>query len=141
VKYLLDVNALIALGLLEHAFHERVAIWLRAQPSLQLLTCSITELGFVRILVQAQAYGFTVAQARMLLEQLKESPGYSIALIEDGQDMSHLPGWVKTASQTTDGHLAQLAKAHGATLATLDGKIPGAFIIPKTILPAATDEA
>jgi len=35
-----------------------------------------------------------------------------------------------SAKQTTDGHLAQLAKAKGAVLATLDGKIPGAYLIP-----------
>jgi hypothetical protein len=38
--------------------------------------------------------------------------------------------WVKTVKQTTDGHLAQLAKANGAILATLDRGIPGAFHIP-----------
>jgi len=38
--------------------------------------------------------------------------------------------WVKTPKQITDGHLAQLAKANGAILATLDGRIPGAFLIP-----------
>jgi hypothetical protein len=68
VKYLLDVNALIALGHLEHALHERVAVWLLEQKSSQLLTCSITELGFVRILVQAPSYGFTVTQAQALLK-------------------------------------------------------------------------
>jgi predicted nucleic acid-binding protein len=29
MKYLLDVNALVALGFLEHEFHERVARWVR----------------------------------------------------------------------------------------------------------------
>jgi len=29
MKYLLDVNALIALGFLEHEFHERVAQWVQ----------------------------------------------------------------------------------------------------------------
>jgi predicted nucleic acid-binding protein len=130
VKYLLDVNALIALGHLEHAHHERVAHWLRVQQSSPLLTCSITELGFVRILAQAPGYGFTVAHAQALLRQIKEFPGYSFTLIADGQDASQLPLWVKTSRQTTDGHLVQLANAHGAMLATLDAKIPGAFVIP-----------
>jgi hypothetical protein len=43
---------------------------------------------------------------------------------------SHLSAWVKTAKQTTDGHLAQLAKAKGAILAALDNRIPRAFQIP-----------
>jgi hypothetical protein len=50
--------------------------------------------------------------------------------IPDGQDISHLPSWVKTATQTTDGHLAQLAAANSAVLATLDRQIPQAFLIP-----------
>jgi hypothetical protein len=36
----------------------------------------------------------------------------------------------KTAKQISDGHLAQLAKANGAILATLDPGIPRAFLIP-----------
>jgi hypothetical protein len=44
-------------------------------------------------------------------------------------DISHLPPWVKTSKDTTDGHLAELAKAHGAMLATLDESIPGSYLI------------
>lgn len=130
MKYLLDVNALIALGHLEHEHHERVARWLRMERSSPLLTCSITELGFVRILAQAPSYGFTIAHAQSLLRQIKESPGYSFTLIADAQDASQLPAWVRSSRQTTDGHLVQLASAHGAMLATLDAKITGAFLIP-----------
>jgi hypothetical protein len=54
----------------------------------------------------------------------------SFTFIPDGQDISHLPRWVKTAKQTTDGHLAQLAGANSAVLATLDRRIPQAFLIP-----------
>jgi predicted nucleic acid-binding protein len=130
VKYLLDVNALIALGHLEHAHHERVAHWLRVKQPSSLLTCSITELGFVRILAQAPGYGFTVAHAQTLLTQIKQSRSYSFKLVADAQDASQLPAWVKTSRQTTDGHLVQLARAYDAMLATLDGKIHGAFVIP-----------
>jgi len=130
VKYLLDVNALVALGHLEHVHHGRVARWLNKQQSSQLLTCSITELGFVRVLAQAPNYGFTVEDAKSLLQSLKDAPGFSFTLIPDEQSVSQLPAWVKTGGQTTDGHLLQLAKAHGSLLATLDAKIPGAFVIP-----------
>jgi hypothetical protein len=54
----------------------------------------------------------------------------TFTFIPDGQDISHLPSWVKTAKQTTDGHLAQLAGANSAVLATLDRRIPQAFLIP-----------
>ena len=130
--YLLDVNALVALGFQQHEFHERVALWLRAKQSLHLATCSITELGFVRVLAQTPAYGLTLAQARTLLLRLKESAALRFTFIPDGHDVSHLPALVKTARQITDGHLAQLARANSAVLATLDRKIAGAFLIPES---------
>lgn len=130
MTYLLDVNALVALGFVNHEFHNRIASWMRAQQFPKLATCSITELGFVRVLAQAPAYGFTVAQARALLLQLKQPNGYGFTFIADDHDVSHLPTWVKTAKQTTDGHLVKLASASGGVLATLDGKIPGAYLIP-----------
>jgi len=58
---------------------------------------SITELGFLRALAQAPAYGFTVAQARSLLLRLKEAPASPLVFIFDGRDASHLPGWGKGA--------------------------------------------
>jgi predicted nucleic acid-binding protein len=133
MKHLLDVNALVALGFLQHEFHERVAGWVHTRVSkgaLELATCSITELGFVRVLAQAPQYGFTVAHARTLLLHLKAGNSLKFTFIADDHDVSHIPGWVKTAKQTTDGHLIQLAKAKGAILATLDGRIPGALLIP-----------
>jgi uncharacterized protein len=133
MKYLLDVNALVALGFLQHEFHGRVAGWLRTPSSkrvVDLATCSITELGFVRVLAQAPHYGFTIANATDLLERLKTQTTLQFTFIVDAQDISHLPAWVKTANQTTDGHLAILAQANGAILATLDKKIPGTFLIP-----------
>jgi predicted nucleic acid-binding protein len=67
VIYLLDVNALVALGFINHEFHDRLAAWVRSHNSPNLASCPITELGFVRVLAQAPAYGFTVSQARLLL--------------------------------------------------------------------------
>jgi len=129
MTYLLDVNALVALGFIHHEFHHRVATWVRAQQFPPLATCSITELGFVRVLSQAPAYGLTVTQARALLLRLKKATVAPLTFIPDAHDISHLPAWVKTPRQTTDGHLAELAAASGAVLATLDTKIPGAHLI------------
>jgi len=133
MTFLLDVNALVALGFLQHEFHQRVAGWvhamaLKAVP--ELATCAITELGFVRVLAQAPQYGLAISQARNLLLRLKAADTLKFTFIQDTHDISHLPGWVKTPKQITDGHLAQLAKANSAILATLDGRIPGAFLIP-----------
>lgn len=130
MTFLLDVNALVALGFAHHEFHDRVAQWIKAQKFPPLATCSITELGFVRVLAQAPVYGFTVAEARGVLLRLKKSTIVPFLFLPDGHDISHLPAWARTAKQTTDGHLFRLAEAHGAVLATLDLKIPGAHLIP-----------
>jgi len=129
--YLLDVNALVALGFMNHEFHARVAHWIRSTRSIELASSSITELGFVRVLSQAPAYGFTVVQARSLLQRLKQARSFPLLFLPDELDISHLPGWVKTPRQITDGHLSQLAKAQGALLATLDESIPGSYLSPK----------
>ena len=129
--YLLDVNALVALGFMNHEFHRRLASWIQSAASPNLASCSITELGFVRVLAQAPAYGFTVAQARTLLLRLKEARISRLAFIPDEHDVSHLPGWVRAPKQITDGHLSKLASANGAVLATLDESIPGSYVIPR----------
>jgi len=97
---------------------------------MELATCSITELGFVRVLTQAPQYGFAVSQARELLVRLKGAGVLKFTFILDDHDISQLPSWVKTGRQTSDGHLSQLAKANGAILATLDRGITRAFLIP-----------
>lgn len=133
MKYLLDVNALVALGVLEHEFHERLARWvhpLAANGTAELATCSITELGCVRVLLQAPRYGFSLSEARALLRRIKTVNSLNFTFIADNHDVSHIPAWVKTAKQTTDGHLAQLARANGAILGTFDRGIRGAFQIP-----------
>ena len=129
-KYLLDVSVLVAFGVRSHTFHQRVGAWLQAKSFSSLLTCSITELGFIRVLSQTPLYPFDVDGARQLLIQLKQSVGLPFRFIPDDLDLSTLPTWVKTGNQTTDGHLVQLAQAHEAELATLDLGIPGAFVIP-----------
>ena len=133
MRYLVDVNALVALGFLQHEFHERVALWVRSLANgtrYELLTCAITELGFVRVLSQAPHYGLTVAQSRALLARLKRQREVPFEFIADDHDISRLPPWVKSGRQTTDGHLAELAQAHNCALATLDKRIPSAFVIP-----------
>jgi predicted nucleic acid-binding protein len=133
MRYLLDVNSLLALGVLHHEFHDRVAGWvarLAKKGIPDLATCSTTELGFVRVLSQARQYRFSVAQAREILLLPKASNSIRCSFIPDGNDISRLPKWIKSPKQMTDGHLVKLASANGARLATLDGKIPGSLLIP-----------
>ena len=131
--FLLDVSVLVSLAVRDHEFHDRAARWvskLAANGPPELATCAITELGFVRVIAQAPQYGFTVAQARQLLLEIKANAVANFIFISDDHDISQLPRWVKTPKQTTDGHLARLARAHGAILASFDRGIRGALLVP-----------
>lgn len=131
MKYLLDVSALVALVAVEHEFHQAAGRWVKTlKADDELVTCAITELGFVRILSNVSQYGFTVDQARALLLRIKKAGQVRFVFLPDDQDASQLPEWVRAPKQITDGHLVQLAKAHEAVLATLDRSIPGAYLIP-----------
>lgn len=134
MMYLLDVNALLALGVRRHVFHDRVLAWiatLRGSGVPRIATCPITELGFVRVLSQARQYGFSVEDARRVLLEIKIAEVPRFVFIADDHDVSRLPSWVHSPSQTTDGHLVALAGANGAQFATLDEHIPGAYVIPR----------
>ncbi|MBK9215475.1 MAG: hypothetical protein IPM59_07720 [Chloracidobacterium sp.] len=131
MRFLLDVNTLVAFGHEGHQFYVRVAEWaanLAREDKAEFATTAICELGFVRIM--SQVYGTSVSQAKELLASLKESDVYEFSFISDDHDASKLPAWVNAAKHTTDGHLVELAKENGCVLATLDEKIPGVFVIP-----------
>jgi predicted nucleic acid-binding protein len=131
MTYLLDVSALIAWGVQEHTLHSRAVDW--AGPIAEsngFATCAITELGFVRIVGQMPSYG-GIAQAREMLNQLKRGDGLIFSFIADADGAEVLPTWVKWPKQVTDGHLARLARANAAVLATFDRNIPGSFLIPQ----------
>lgn len=132
MKYLLDVNALVAFGHAEHQFYTRVANWAAEMAKNEIphvVTSPITELGFVRVI--SQAYGVSIKQAKDLLSRLKESKEYKFEFLADDHDASKIPSWVTGAKQTTDGHLLKLARSNRCVLATLDERIPGAFVIPE----------
>jgi predicted nucleic acid-binding protein len=130
VNFLLDINTLIALGHSAHVHHSRATTWFRSVkvPATRLCTCAITELGFVRVAVQT-GLQMDVHSARKALAALKASSAIRFELIEDALGADKLPAFARTPSKLTDGHLLELAKRHGAQLATLDTGIPGALIL------------
>ena len=133
MKYLLDVNVLVAWGWSDHVAHEQTARWIAAtmkHRASRLLTSPIPELGFVRVSVQRTAGRVTVRAASEALTGMLRSLGANHGFLPDDQSAGRFPEWCRQASRTTDAHLLQLAKAHGARLATLDERIPEAFLVP-----------
>jgi predicted nucleic acid-binding protein len=130
VKYLLDVNALLALAHQDHADHEKASIWYRetARTASALLTCPITELGFLRVSMQA-GLSRNLEAARDTLYGMKRSSRVPFDFVPDTLGAEKLPPYVRSPAQLTDGYLVQLAKTNGAKLATLVAGIPGALRI------------
>jgi predicted nucleic acid-binding protein len=131
MRFLLDINALIALAHTGHVHHSRAIAWyqsLRGRTAV-LCTCAIVELGFLRVAVQTGLQS-DVSSARKALARLKASSSIPFELIADKLGADTLPTFVRTPAAITDGHLLALAKAHAARLATLDSGIPGAVLLP-----------
>ena len=130
--YLMDVDALVSLTFQEHTLHERVAKWLTTLSARHnfLASSAITEIGVIRILSLPFAANLSIQEAQAALLRVKSRSTIPFIFVPDTLGADHLPAWVVNSRQTTDGHLVALAKAHGATLATLDRKIHGAFLIP-----------
>ena len=133
MTYLLDVNVLLAYRYSEHVFHSRVVRWItslesRSEPP-RFATCSIVDLGFIRIASGNTGLAASLSAARADWRRLKAT--LTLTLIGDELDGDQLPQWVTRSDQTTDGHLLELATRHQMRFATLDSGIPGALLIPE----------
>ncbi|MEP6668422.1 MAG: TA system VapC family ribonuclease toxin [Chthoniobacter sp.] len=132
MRYLLDVNVLVAWGWADHADHERAARWIhriRKKKGDHLLTSAIPQLGFVRVSVQRTGGQILPEAAGQVLAGMLRSLGAAHQFVPDDQEAVRWPAWCTAAARTTDAHLIELATIHGAKLATLDQGIPGAIVI------------
>jgi len=130
MRYLLDVNALIALAHTGHALHVKAISWYLSvlQSAMGLHTCSITELGFVRVSALTGLQP-DIERAKQALDALKCSSKIRFELIPDDVGVAQLPAFVKKPQSVTDGHLVELARKNSVRLVTLDRGIPGSLFI------------
>jgi len=115
VTVLLDCNALVALLVDDHVHHIAAETWF-AGVSGNFATCPITQGSLSRLLVRE---GQTAALARAVLSRTTASPKHEFW--PDDVQYTEVPveGLVGHR-QVTDAYLAQLARNHGARLATFD---------------------
>lgn len=123
MKFLLDVNALVAWHHPSAQGHASFHAWAVAQGFSQLVTCAQSELGFIR--VSMQAYRFSLDQTQTALAEMKRAVGGFVVAAPPPR----LAAWSTTAARTSDAYLAQVAAANGMKLATFDTGIPGATLI------------
>ena len=116
MSWLLDVNFVLASRWETHPNHQAAKAWLDSLAEFH--TCSISELGFVRISLRS-AYGATWGDVQETLKQLNTRSGYNF--LADDVKGSDAPE--TSAKDTTDAHLVTLAMRHGLKLATLDSAL------------------
>lgn len=125
MRFLLDVNALVAALCPASPHHVAFDAWAAKQKTSDLATCAITELGFIR--VSSAALGFTIGDSRKLLQAFRASgPGY-VGQLSSPAD--HLPAWAARHAHTTDGYLCAVAREHGLQLVTFDAGIKDPVVL------------
>jgi uncharacterized protein len=125
---LLDVNALLALGWMEHEAHEAVVKRLSVRRPPKWATCPITQLGFVRLSSTVGVFSRTLtpgqaqsALAGLCVDSRHRFFGEHPSVVDC--DFSALSG----PRQTTDAYLLALTRYHGLRLLTLDRRLVNAF--------------
>ena len=121
MKYLLDVNALIASIWIDHVNHPRADAWIKGKD---LATCPLSELGFLRVSTQPKAIGATMPDARRLLDDFLRK--HAVEFIAD--DLPALKSNPAKSNEVTDHYLAELAARKDLKLATLDRAISHAAV-------------
>ena len=121
MKYLLDVNALLAAILAIHSRHQAADTWLRRKS---LATCPLSELGFLRISTNPKAYNLSMAIARQALEAFVKA--HKVEFVP--ADLPAIESGAHQSEAVTDSYLAELAARRGMKLATLDTGIAHAAV-------------
>lgn len=125
LKALLDVNVLVAHAVVEHEHHNAVVRWHRSLSSPCLHSCPITELGLIRNVMRIM--DLSIEDGRRLLANEREN--LKLTFLPDTRGAEILPDWIQGYRQTTDGYLAELAKAHGLCFVTLNKRVSEAVRI------------
>jgi len=113
LPHLLDVNLLLAAIWANHPHHAKAFTWLSGK---NVILCPLSELGFLRISTNKKAINAPMEKARELLNQfVTDRKAVRIA-----DDLPALDSHPAKSEEVTDHYLADLAKRHGARLATLD---------------------
>ena len=121
-----DLNVWLALASPAHQHHSNAVSYWEEQAAQQVLFCTVTALGLVRLVMQHKVMGdaaLTAAAASALLDQFVQQPGVSYAQpSSEGWDVFH--GFMRQSELSprlcTDTHLASLAIINQWRLVSFD---------------------
>ena len=118
---LLDVNVLVALLVPEHEHHYAALEWFSAESRRGWATCSVTELGVIRVCAQLPG-GIWLPESTADRLLLLTAASRDYEFWPDAVSPSAMPEVrsAATAKQITDRYLLGLARRHGGRLVTLD---------------------
>ncbi len=128
---LLDANVLVALSVDDHVHHVAATAW-RDGLREPYATCPVVQGALVRFALRE---GASTDEARRLLADLDADPHHEFwpdDLPYSAVQMSGVVGH----RQVTDAYLAQLARARGARLATLDRGLAALHTDAAVLVPA-----
>ena len=120
-RYLLDVNALVALLDEDHIHHWPVTRWFDT-AGLQWAICPFTEAGLLRHMTRPQTGDMSVEGATMLLDRLAQESGYHYQPITADWRTLCRPFFKRLFghNQITDAYLLGVAIQEGLVLVTFD---------------------
>jgi toxin-antitoxin system PIN domain toxin len=132
-RFLLDVNALIALIDPAHVQHDRAHDWFAATGADAWATCPLTENGVVRIVGHPRYPNSpgTPAAVAEVVRGLRALPGHAfwpddISLLDERHISTER---LLESGQVTDSYLLALAAAHDGKLATFDRRLVSAAVL------------
>ncbi|MEO8249148.1 MAG: TA system VapC family ribonuclease toxin [Burkholderiales bacterium] len=124
MSFLLDANALIALGWPPHEHHERMLKWFKRHASAGWSTTAFTQAAFVRVLLQPSfsPHPLAVSDVAGLLLRNTAHPGHSFLAMDFGFEevLGCCTGGLVGHRQITDAYLLTTAIVHEVKLVTLD---------------------
>ena len=138
-----DLNVWLALACPDHSHHRQALHYWEQQAAEQVLFCTVTALGLVRLVCQPKLMGAavkTAGEASALLEAFCQQPGVSIAMPEQGGwDVFHqqLRSGEVPARLCTDAYLAAVAMANGWRLVSFDRDFERFEGLERLALPGA----
>lgn len=126
-RYLLDLNALIALLDADHQYYPAIQSWFDSAGKNDWGVCPLTEAGFVRVTTNPAYHGVTrtIAQATAMLAELGAYPGYRYWPIVGKWSVLTAPFAARIFGhqQITDAYLLGLAVKEGGVLVTFDAAL------------------
>jgi toxin-antitoxin system PIN domain toxin len=127
-----DISVLLAKFDAKHDAHARTARWFHAKRLDGILTCPLTENGFLRIFANPSypSGPGSMEGSLTMLEGIRSVPGHRFVpdsiFTGDGKKFTGLDA--AGPSQLTDLYLLALAVHHAAKFVTLDERIPAHLV-------------